>query len=185
MTSAADQIKQYSYLTQSAIRSAAARAINRAATTTRAEVARKIKDDLGLNIGVIKAAIDLDTASARDDLSTMKATLTASGKGVPLYQFSPLDRRVNTPRGQRMGVTVRVKGQRKLVAHAFIAETRGGHVGIFVRKGRGRFPVKELYSTTVAEAFTNRMADFKEIAQAYMEANLASELHYQLMKVAT
>lgn len=186
--SAADQIRAFAQLTQKQVKSAAARALNRTAQSMRAEVARAVQAELGgLKIGDIKSRISLDLASAREDLATMSADLVASGKGIPLVMYQALARNVRTPRGKRIGVTVRVKGERKLVQHAFLVETKGGYVGVFQRTGDSRFPLRQLYSTTIADIFRNQsfLDPMRAQANETLEANLQHELEYQLSKAST
>lgn len=64
-------------------------------------------------------------------------------------------------RQTRLGVTVGInKGTRALIKGAFIATMKSGHVGVFLRTGPGRFPIKELFTTRVADVFNdNGMTD--------------------------
>jgi len=173
-------------ISEKALRSAAARALNRAATSARAEAARRVQDSLNLKVSDIKNAIDIDTASAREDLSTMKASLIVKNIDVPLYQYGARQKTIRTSRGKRYGVTVNVKGSRTVEADAFIAQMPSGHIGIFVRSGNPRLPIHELYSTTVLEVFKNTgfVASLSDYASQQFQTNFASELAYQLSKVS-
>lgn len=97
-----------------------------------------------------------------------KATLTAIGRGFPVYVFKA--------RQTKAGVTAQIKGRRVLFKHAFIAQMPNGHVGVFARGGyggkgsgfrgtgeaqgrfkfgRGRLPIQELYTLSPPDAFGN------------------------------
>ena len=57
------------------------------------------------------------------------AEITVSGRGLPVFHFQP--------RQTRKGVTVKIKGRRILIPHAFIARTASGHIGVFARGAYG------------------------------------------------
>lgn len=57
------------------------------------------------------------------------ATITVKGRGLPMFHFQPRQ----TPKG----VTVRVKGKRILIPHAFLGKMRSGHIGVFARGAYG------------------------------------------------
>ncbi len=59
-------------------------------------------------------------------------------------------------RQTRKGVMVQVNaGARKLVKSAFVATMRSGHEGVFQRVGRGRLPIRELFSSRVSDVFND------------------------------
>lgn len=98
-----------------------------------------------------------------------EATITVKGIGFPLIAFQA--------RQTRAGVSVRVKGRRFVVPHAFIATMRSGHRGVFARGayggksqrkiertgevfgryvyGRKRLPINELYTLSPPDAVSN------------------------------
>jgi hypothetical protein len=94
------------------------------------------------------------------------AAIIVKGKGFPLSAFNP--------RQTRQGVSVRIKGRRVLIRHAFIATMPSGHRGVFARgkygahfqfgagtrhvKRHGKsteLPIAELFSFAPADAFSN------------------------------
>lgn len=98
----------------------------------------------------------------------LEASITARGKGFPLYAFSP--------RQTRNGVSVLIKGRRVIIPHAFIATMPNGHTGVFARgayggKGkrfkasgaafgrfqfsRSRLSINELYTLSPPDALAN------------------------------
>lgn len=179
------QMQAFRQLTEKQIRSAAARAINRAAVTMKAEAARCIKDELGaLKIGDIKDLIDISRTTAREDLASMKAVLAISRKQTPLALYNPLTRNVTTERGKRLGVTVKIKGERKLVRDAFLITTKGGYTGVFQRTGDSRYPLKQVFGTSIADVLRNAevLEDLRRTAQTTVADNFKAELSYQLSK---
>lgn len=104
------------------------------------------------------------------------ASVEVRGSGLPMWHFQS--------RQTKRGVTVRVKGRRFLIPHAFIARMASGHVGVFARgayggKGvlkptgetfggrfrfgysrrrksdRSRFSINELFTFAPPDAFAN------------------------------
>ena len=178
------EIRAFRDLTERALRSAAARSLNRAATTVRQEATTRIRETLNLKSSDVKNAIQIDKASAREDLLTMKATLIPDRHGIPLVAFSPREKTIKTKDGKKTGVTVKVKTERKLVVGAFLATMPNGHVGIFKRRGKSRLPIKEAFSTSVADIFKNKdfLDSLKAFSRQVFEQNFTRELKYQLSK---
>ena len=133
------------------------RALNKTATTARAEAAREIKSaGYGLKIRDIKKAISI----IRANRSELRAIVRASGKPIPLIEYSA--------RQTGKGVTVNVLRGRKRIDGAFIATMPTGHRGVFVHQGetnrwvkrngrrvRTRLPIRELFGPSVPQAFVN------------------------------
>jgi len=71
---------------------------------------------------------------ARD--GELEARITVRGSGLPMYHFQP--------RQTKRGVTVRIKGKRVLIPHAFLGRMRSGHVGVFARGAYGGKGTKAL-----------------------------------------
>jgi Prophage minor tail protein Z (GPZ) len=56
----------------------------------------------------------------------------------------------------KRGVSVAInKGARSLVKGAFVATMQSGHTGVFVRKGKARLPIEELFTTRVSDLFND------------------------------
>lgn len=85
-------------------------------------------------------------------LDDLQWALVVSRQPIPLADY---------PRGQtKTGVTVGVnKGKRSLIKGAFLATMKSGHQGVFVReshgKGSKRLPIRELFSSTVLDVFSD------------------------------
>lgn len=185
MTSIATQLQAFTSLTTKQIQKAAARSLNRAIVSVRAEASREVKKTLNAKAADIKDAIDLGKASYNDSLASMYATVTVTGKPMPLVAFLETVQTLITPRGSYQQVYVRVKkgGQRKLVEGAFVATVGNGHQGIFRRIGDKRLPIKELYSTSVMDLFRNNdelVKDLLAYGRDKFSDNFESELRYQL-----
>jgi hypothetical protein len=161
-------------------RKAIPRALNKVATTARAEAAREIKQaGYGLKVGAIKKAIKTIRATKHD----LTAIVRASGSPIPLIEYGA--------RQTRKGVTVSVLRGRKLIPGGFIATMPTGHRGVFVHKGevnrwvmrngkrvRSRLPIRELFGPSIPQAFVNNtvQAALKGAIKARFPVVLMQEL---------
>ena len=86
----------------------------------------------------------------RDSGSSYQVTFGYRGNVIPLIRF-------DTHVGKDGRVTSRVlrTNARKALDHAFKVQMNG-HIGIFERIGRDRFPVKELFGPSAVQAFYAR-----------------------------
>ncbi|MGE3175919.1 MAG: phage tail protein [Vicinamibacterales bacterium] len=168
---------------------AIARALNRAATSTRAVMAREIVTDTGgLRIGEIKDQIRL--AKATPD--RLVARLSVSGKRVPLIKFGASGPRPSRGRGR--GVKSRLRGGAGRLPHAFFATVgHGRHEGIFerdLRRGASarrsvgawskNLPIHEKYGPSLPRVFTKVTPAGLVAGEAALLKNLRSELRYAL-----
>ena len=154
-------------VTKAESRKAIVRALNKTATTAKAEAARDIRDaGYGLKIGEIKKAISIRRANN----TVLTAKVRATGRPIPLIKYSA--------RPNANGVMVKVKEGRKLVPHAFIATMPSGHKGVFLRKGtqhkkvmqHGRavwsgLPIFEVFGPSIPAAFSNEVVQRALIEQ--------------------
>lgn len=137
---------------------AVSRALNKLATEIIAQSAREIRAaGYGFKIKDIKSKFKARKATPQ----RRQIVLRCFHKAVPLIEFGA--------RQVAAGVSVKVKGSRKVVRGAFIAKMPSGHVGVFKRdnsalhkrvlKG-GRsiwsaLPINQLYGPSPAVAFAN------------------------------
>lgn len=188
--SASAQIKNAlaAQVSPKAIQRAAARALNKAMTSTRAEASRRVREELSLKAGDIKKELTVEKAKASDGLRDMKTTLIVSRTQVDLYKFGARARRVKSSRGPRVGVTVKVKQERKMVAGGFIATMKSGKTAIFRRTGRFK-GAKETIGIRLGpkvidvmkqESVQARLLDY---AGKRLEVTFAQELAFEIGKV--
>lgn len=142
-------IGQASRTVNSAVKKGSIRALNRAGTSARAEMARLLRQDTGLK----KKDIDPRVAKMRATKTTSstgsyKATVLILTKmGIPLDKFKPRRKTVTIPgirkpgqRGRpksrkRVGVTVKLPGQsRELIPGAFYQQVGNGYEMVLARK---------------------------------------------------
>jgi hypothetical protein len=190
--SAADQLKKAlrEKIPPKAIQRATARALNKAIVSVRAEAARGVKAELpSLKAADIKDAMRIERTKGSTSVGEQSAAVVVSARPVELYRFAAKPRRLQSARGPRVGVTVKVKKERKVVAGAFIAQMKSGKVGVWKAAGgttkSGKSRINLLYSTTVQDIFLNDgfMAPLQDFARARLETVLAQELAFETSKV--
>ena len=76
-----------------------------------------------------------------------------SGSKIPLYRFGV------SPKKPKPGTPVKARQMKSkpltMFNDAFIAEMKSGHIGIFERAGRKRFPVEEIMGASTAQMVGN------------------------------
>lgn len=158
---------------------AVARAINKSAMSARTEAAREISADIGLRVGLVRGEISVDRATPERAI----ATIGVRGRRIPLIEFGA--RGKEPSRGRGRGVTYRMRGVRMRLPHAFIAQMRSGHRGVFKRTRTKRLPIVELHGPSLARVFA-KDAIVKAVRARYEEAmtkNLPHEIEFELRRL--
>lgn len=161
---------------------AIARAVNRAATSTRAKMATRIAKDLGLRTGTVRDEIKITPARE----PAFVARLVVSGKRIPLIEFKASG--PEPSRGRGRGVRARLPGGAGRYPHAFIATMpKSGHRGVFERfdsRGRkgARGPrggrVYELRGPSLPHVFHKITPESLVHADQVLRTNLIHELRF-------
>lgn len=148
------------------------RALNRALTTGRAEMARRVAKDMGMKVGDAKEAVFVEQATA----GRLSVRLAASLRRRPLYDFKA--------RQTSKGVShLSAGGQRVTVPGAFIVGVQTGHAGVkhtgvFMRVGRARLPIRELRGVSIGHVFNRHRAAVGQVISDAFEKNLGHELAF-------
>jgi minor tail protein Z (GPZ) len=145
------------------------RALNKTSKSARAQAAREIVGvGYGMKIAGIKKAISIRRATRAE----LTAIVQASGKPIPLINYSA--------RQTKAGVSVAVLNGRTTITGAFIATMPSGHKGVYLRVGsatekrmvargamkitKGRkiaykhgLPIRQLFGPSVPNAFVNKL----------------------------
>jgi len=155
---------------------AIARALNRAAVSTRTVMVRLVSQDTGLKVGAVRDQTSITKATAK--AGRLAAQIIISGKPVPLIDF-------NARWNRRRGVTARLRGGKGTYPHAFIATMPGGHRGVFqrvpgaLRRGpapqRAGLPIYELHGPTLASVFRKHIGVGLARGAEAIQTNLAHE----------
>jgi len=158
---------------------AAASALNRTATSVRAEAVRFIRRTLPLPAKSIRNRLRVERATKASLAARIVATRDYDP---PLSTFDPKWRQ-----RQPVGASVKLPGRaRQTVAGAFVARTRYGRDAVFLRVSSARTPLKFLRASdiglpTVASAFLQAGADASVLALARerFRANFQRELTFR------
>lgn len=151
------------------------RALKRAGTSGRAEMAKLISKDTGLPSGKVKDEIRMESPS------DTTVVLVLVGKRIPLIQFGA--RGPEPSRGRGRGVSYRLPGGRGRVSNGFIATMPTGHRGVFVRRGDAkRLPIVELMGPSLVRVFQRFLPQGESAAQESMTKNLRSEINFAMSR---
>lgn len=144
---------------QRALVSALRKAGGDALRAMRAESKRQVRDRVRIRAGFLanKALpLDFPRASTIDGLVWV---LRVSGAAVPLGEY---------PRRQtRKGVSVEVvKGQRRFITGAFLARTKSGRKGVFLRPTGARYPMGHRLGLRVSDSMADGRIPTAVLARA-------------------
>lgn len=119
-----------------------AAAINKALPAARDASVKAMTNTYAITKSVLYKSFVLQLATPQ----TQRASIIVSGKRQSLMMFKPQQ--------TAQGVTVNIKGARKLIPSAFIlTRQKTPYDGVFVRKGRSRHPIQKLYTISVPGMF--------------------------------
>lgn len=107
-----------------------------------------IRERKAIRANVVTRGLPIVWPRNKGELHSLEWRLEAAGAPVAL---------ADVPRRQtRRGVVVEVnRGVRRLVRGAFLARLKSGHLGVFRRRGKGRLPIDQGFTTTIADVFTD------------------------------
>lgn len=149
------------------------RAMNRALTSGRTLMVQRIAADTGLKSGDIKKAFVQGTATAEN----LEARIGVGLKRIPLISFNARGREPS--RGKGRGVSYRMKGGSGRIETAFISTMKSGHRGVFVRSGKARLPIRELFGPSLGHVFAKyRPEGVAKVREAFAK-NFASEMAFE------
>jgi len=147
-------------------------AINRAVRKARSEMVKRSAKALGARQKTVRRRTWISRATARRLIGRARAGRI----GFPLAEFSP--------RQTNKGVVVRLRGERALHEHAFIATMPYGHRGVFRRRGRARLPIQELRTESLTEIIEGLgvTPDIIEAANRVLMKRIEHGIQYELEK---
>ena len=148
---------------------------DKAARALRKDAVGYIRGRKNLKSAFIREGMRLQMPPRGATIEALRWNLWVSGNSVALSKY-PHTR-------LKSGVKVRVnKGKGVLIRHAFEQKVKTGHIGIFVRKGKARFPIKELRSSTLRQVLEDEGAIDRLYAAAQdrmrhaFEARMSTEI---------
>lgn len=175
---------------------ASVRALNSAAAKVKTEVGREIRKVYNIKLGAISSATKVTKAHANQ--VTPRATVKISGATISLIEFAAravnpwnIPGRKKRKPGGGVSVQVKVGGGRRVVKHAFIATTKSGYRGVFMResipgapKARGgdqiyKDRIVNLRSISLPTAVKNKaiLDAVKQVGAAQFEKEFARQLN--------
>jgi hypothetical protein len=175
---------------------ASVRALNSAAAKVKTEVGREIRKVYNIKLGTISNATTITKAYANQ--VTPRATVKISGATISLIEFAAravnpwnVPGRKKRKPGGGVSVQVKVAGGRRVMKHAFIATTKSGYRGVFIResipgapKARGgdqiyRDRIVNLRSISLPTAVKNKaiLDAVKQVGAAQFEKEFARQLN--------
>jgi|SRR5581483_5356549 len=152
------------------VRQALVRSLNRAIGSGRAVMITLLKEHLGVKASALRDLLPIDPASD----ATPSAMVSPKKK-----QLGLIDLHASGPepsRGKGRGVSYVIQGGRKVFPNAFIATMKSGHRGVFIRKGKSRLPIKELFGPALSTVFVSYQAQGQARAEEAFYANFEHEL---------
>lgn len=178
---------------------ASMRAINRTLQSVNTRAIRDIAADLGIaqkNIRGDKTftrghASALSVYGASPD--ALRGSIQGTGKRIPLITFHAKDTRAIHGRAKSsvsrlvsmvvhgQGVTYQMQGTAKRNPDAFIAKMKSGHEGVFVRKGKRRLKIQELFGPSLPYVFRKHIRSaLKAVAETELAKNMRHEIGFLL-----
>lgn len=167
------------------VKIAAPRALNRLRDQAKTAGFRALADEYDVGPRTMDKYASVTFASPAD----LRASINVKGSGFPLYAFAP--------RQTKLGVSVKIKGKRVLIKHAFLAKMPNGHIGVFARgaygaqfrfqKGRRitkprdkrtELPIRELFTFGPSDAFSNPVV--VEAMQSRVDEQMGSVMRQEI-----
>lgn len=143
---------------------AIARTLNWVGDVARTQVTRTLAAETGVSYGTVRKQLRVKRARATD----LNYDIGVSGAHIPLAEFKA--------RQAKLGVSAAPWGQRRVFAHTFIVPKLGGQV--FVREGKGRFPIRKLWGPSLPVELLRGKAPeaFQRVAEQALPARMQHEL---------
>lgn len=158
---------------------AIARALNRAAVSTRTVMVRRVAQDVGLSVGRVKQDTRISDASS----ANLTAKVIVRGARIPLMAFRA--------RQTKTGVSAKLPGGAGRYPHAFIATMSSGHQGVFQRHptkkmkaNPKRAAIVAKFGPSIAHVFNKHREAGMEAGEASLVKNLTHELRFALTDAA-
>jgi hypothetical protein len=150
----ADEFERYPRRAQRAI----VRALDRGGSAADTLMSRAVARDTGLKVGDVKASFKRRKPSLNDPVFS----LAAGFQRIPLMKFGARGPMPSRGRGKGVSYRMGAGNSRNRLPHAFIAQMRSGHTGVFARVGKARLGIRELRGPSLGRVF----AKYRPEAQA-------------------
>ncbi|KYD02640.1 hypothetical protein B4102_0234 [Heyndrickxia sporothermodurans] len=151
-----------------------ARAINRSAEAARTQAAKSARQTYIIKHKDIISTIRIKKATP----NSLFADIRSRGFVIKLINF-----KVNPGRPQpnrKRPITASVKrGSEKTIKNGFVAQMRSGHINVFTRVSKRRFPIKGHYGPSVPQMLGNKSVEqaVEERAEVILDKRLDHEIN--------
>ena len=126
---------------------ALANAINRAVNGIRTDIVAAVVAEYAIKPSDVRKTIRVRGASP----ANLTGAAISTGGTIPLIKFNVNPKKPKRVPVLRAGVRM---GNQEAIPQAFTATMRG-HTGVFMRKGKNRFPLRELYAPSIPQLIGN------------------------------
>lgn len=171
---------------------AVARGLNRGLAKAKTVAVEEIAKEVNLKKSVIRATLSERKATYTDPRCWLQSK---DRRGVPAYDKTKAWKIRNQVPGLHFGGKQLKRGYSFQFKHgrprthfpgAFVAIMKNGHAGIFIRRGKHRMPIKEIWSSAVPDILANqeRMEPVLEAAGSAAQAEIERQVNLLLSGAA-
>lgn len=148
-------------------------AMNRGLSKVKTGATKRVKAVYTMQSSAINSATS--TRISRASTGNLAGYISFSGYKIPLYKFSVTPKAPGIKRNVKAAVK---KGGGTTFEHAFIAQMKSGHIGVFERETSKRFPIEEKMGLAMAQMVGNQkvIAELEEEAQKTVNERLEHEI---------
>jgi hypothetical protein len=153
------------------------RAINRSAEAARTQAARSARETYNVKYQAILKTIKIQKAYP----GFLQASVRSVGSPLSLMKFKVEPNRPQPKRKTPILVSVK-KGSRKPFKDGFVAQMRSGHLNVFARTTKKRFPIKDFYGPPIPKMLGNEsvIRYVEEKAMDVLDTRLEHEINRML-----
>jgi hypothetical protein len=149
---------------------------NQGIRTTQASAIDYVTGKKFIRPEVAKKGLPLTLPRPSTELGDLEWIMRGSNKPTALSKFAHVDTR-RLGRGRGVLARVNVGKPPSRIATAFVTSTDSGHMGVFRRKGRARYPLEQLVSSRISDPLLDQGAadaalakGLSKMTQAYPKA---------------
>jgi hypothetical protein len=128
---------------------------------------------------VVKDGLPLVFPGRKATIRAMAWVMKVSGEPMAISRYP----HIQTKRG--VSFRINTQGGTKRIKSAFTARMRSGHEGVFLRKGKGRLPIQELWTSRISDVMKDQgtIPAIEAKAYAKMQTVFAKGLERELKKL--
>lgn len=157
------------------IEQATSSALNRTLTSVRAKAVKEITRTYDIKSKTVRDSLNIQ----KSNVNTLSGQIISRGSPIPLINFKVNPKAPSPKRKKQTFVSVKKSGAS--LSGAFIAEMPNGHIGVYERIGKRRYPIKQLYGPSAPQM----MGESNVIENIQIEANkiLRERLEHETIRL--